>query len=241
MQIGDAFGEMLRAFVRDGEGLEIVERDDGFLTASQLGPYHYLAPFPKWLPVERQAARLVRGRVLDIGAGGGRVALHFQERRLDVVSIDVSPGAVEVMRERGVRDARLLGIDEIGPELGVFDTIVLFGNNIGLLGGPRKAPRLLRKLQSVTRPDARILGTSTFLYDTTDRSHLAYHERNRSRGRHPGQLRLRIRHRDLATPWFDYLLLPPEELDDIAAQGGWRVARVFRDDGPIYAVSLEKI
>src|SRR5207244_242299 len=105
MQTGDAFGEMLRAFVRDGEGLEIVERDDGFLTASQLGPSHYLAPFRKWLPAERQAARLVRGRVLDIGAGGGRVALHFQERGLDVVSIDVSPGAVEVMRERGVRDA----------------------------------------------------------------------------------------------------------------------------------------
>ena len=240
MQTGDAFGEMLRAFARDGDGLEIVERDDGFITASQLGPSHYLAPFRRWLPVERQAARLARGRVLDIGAGGGRVALHLQERGLEVVSIDVSPGAVEVMRERGVHDVRLLGIDEIGPALDVFDTVVLFGNNIGLLGGPRKAPRLLRKLQGVTSPDARILGTSIFLYDTDDPVHLAYHERNRRRGRHPGQLRLRIRYRDLATPWMDYLMLPPDELDEFAAQGGWRVTRVFRDDGPIYAVSLEK-
>src|SRR2546422_961980 len=83
---------------------------------------------------------------------------------------------------RRLRDARLLGIDDIGPELGVFDTVVLFGNNIGLLGGPRKAPRLLRKLQGVTRPDARMLCTSIFLYDTDDPSHLAYHERNRRRG-----------------------------------------------------------
>src|SRR2546427_5956436 len=232
METGDAFGEMLRALARDGEGLEIVERDDGFITASQLGPSHYFAPFRRWLPVERQAMRLARGRVPDIGAGGGRVALHLQERGLEVVSIDVSPGAVDVMRERGVRDARLLGIDDVGPEVGEFDTIVLFGNNIGLLGGPRKAPRLLRKLQGVTRPDARMLGTSIFLYDTDDPSHLAYHERNRRRGRHPGQLRLRVRYRELATPWLGYFSLPPAELDELASQGGWRVARVFRDDGP---------
>jgi len=139
-----------------------------------------------------------------------------------------------------VRDSRLLGIDDVGPELGFFDTVVLFGNNIGLLGGPRKAPRLLRTLHKVTTPQARILGTSVFLYDTDDPMHLAYHERNRRRGRHPGQLRLRVRYRELATPWIDYLMLPPDELDDLAAQGGWRVARVFRDDGPIYAASLEK-
>ena len=64
--------------------------------------------------------------------------------------------------------ARLLGIDDVGPELGLFDTVVLLGNNIGLLGGPKKTPRLLAKLQSVTRPKARILGTSVFLYDTED-------------------------------------------------------------------------
>jgi len=69
---------------------------------------------------------------------------------------------------RSSRDARLLGIDDVGPELGLFDTVVLLGNNIGLLGGPKKTPRLLAKLQSVTRPKARILGTSVFLYDTED-------------------------------------------------------------------------
>ena len=36
------------------------------------------------------------------------------------------------------------------------------------------------------------------------------------------------------------LLIPPDELDELVAHGGWHVARVFRDDSPIYAVSLEK-
>ena len=76
---GDAFGEMLRSYARDGEGVEIVERDDGFITASVLGPAHYLAPFRRWLSLERQAIRLARGRVLDIGAGG---FLHRHKRAL---------------------------------------------------------------------------------------------------------------------------------------------------------------
>jgi SAM-dependent methyltransferase len=238
---GDAFGELLRAFARDGTGLEIVERDDGFITASQLGPAAYFAPYQRWLPVERRAIRFARGRVLDIGAGGGRVALHLQERGHGVVSVDISPGAVDVMRERGVRDARVLGIADVGPKLGKFDTIVLFGNNVGLLGSPHRGARILHTWLRTTSQDARILATSIFLYDTEDPLHLAYHERNARRGRHPGQLRLRIRHRELATPWFDYLMLPPDELDTLAREGGWQLTQTFTGDGPIYSAVLERL
>jgi SAM-dependent methyltransferase len=241
VETGDAFGEMLRSFVHDGSGVEIVERDDGFISASQLGPATYLSTYRRWRPVERRAMRFARGRVLDIGAGGGRVALHLQERRHEVVAIDISPGAVDVMRRRGVRDARVLGIADVGPELGTFDTVVLFGNNIGLLGSPQRGARLLRKWLRATSEDARIIGTSVFLYDTDDATHLAYHDRNRRRGRHPGQLRLRIRHGELATPWFDYLMLPPDELDALARAGGWHVAQTFTGDGPIYSAVLEKL
>jgi SAM-dependent methyltransferase len=238
---GDAFGEMLRSLAQDGAGVEIIERDDGFISASNLGPSMYLAPFRRWRPVERQAMRFARGRVLDIGAGAGRVALHLQERGHEVVAIDVSPGAVQLMQERGVRDARLLGINDVGPELGTFDTVVLYGNNIGLLGSPQKGARILRRWLKATSDDARILGTSIFLYDTENPVHLGYHERNLSRGRHPGQLRLRIRHDMLATPWFDYLMLPPDELDALAREGGWHVTRTFTGEGPIYSAVLEKL
>jgi hypothetical protein len=169
------------------------------------------------------------------------VALHLQERGNEVVAIDVSTGAVELMRERGVRDARRLGIADIGRELGTFDTVVLYGNNIGLLASPQKGARMLRTWLKATSDDARILGTSVFVYDTEDPVHLAYHEHNRRRGRHPGQLRLRIRHGELATPWFDYLILPPDELDALAREGGWHVTRTFTGDGPIYSAVLQKL
>ena len=179
--------------------------------------------------------------MLDVGAGAGRVSLHLEQRGQSVVAIDNSPGAVDVMRRRGVRDARAIAIEDIGPDLGTFDSVVMFGNNIGLLGGRAKGRRLLRRLHDSTSDRGRIVGSSTRVYDTDDPIHLAYHERNRSRGRMSGQIRLRVRFGLLASPWLDYLMLPPEELEELARPAGWGIARVLDGDGPLYSVVLEKL
>jgi SAM-dependent methyltransferase len=107
---GDGYGRMILDALEGEDLAEIVERDDGFMTASSLGPSAYLAPFRRWPSRQRRAMRLVRGRVLDVGAGAGRVSLHLQGHGHDVVAIDRSPGAVEACRRRGVRDARELAV-----------------------------------------------------------------------------------------------------------------------------------
>ena len=101
----DAFGHLLMDLTAGQSVVEVVERDDGCVFTGD--PSYYLAPFRSWWPQERRAMRFVRGRVLDVGCGAGRVAVHLQERGLDVVGIDVSPLAVEIARRRGLADARL--------------------------------------------------------------------------------------------------------------------------------------
>ena len=173
---------MILEYLETGEGIEIVERDDGFIDASRYGPAAYFFPSRRWPKTERQAIRLARGRVLDVGCGAGRVALHLQDRGHEVVGIELSPLAVEVSRRRGVQDARELAVTRVGDELGRFDTIVMFGNNFGLMGSRRRAPWLLRRFRSMANEDARILAESVNPYKTDNPEHLAYHERNRRRG-----------------------------------------------------------
>jgi SAM-dependent methyltransferase len=241
MTTGDGYGRMiLDALEQGGEVVEIVERDDGLIMASRFGPEVYLAPYRKWPSRQRRAMRLARGRVLDVGAGAGRVALQLQEKGHDVVAIDASPGAVEACRRRGVRDARVMRVEDVDESLGVFDTVVLFGNNLGLLGSKTHAPRLLRRLAAITSERGRILGECSDPYATEDPEHLAYHERNRRRGRMGGQLRIRIRYRKLATPWFDYLFLSEDELRGLLDGTGWMLARRIEDDGPVYIAVIEK-
>jgi SAM-dependent methyltransferase len=108
----DVWGAILADALDGKRAMEIVERDDGFVMAFEAR--YLLAPFTQWDdPVERRAMRFVRGRVLDVGCGGGRVCLHLQARGLDVVGIDSTPGAIDCCRRRGVKDARLLALDAI--------------------------------------------------------------------------------------------------------------------------------
>ena len=76
----DAYGQAMWDFFKGKETTEIVEREDGYIDAGRYGHASYVAPFRRWIKVERQAIKFARGRVLDVGCGPGRVALHLQEK-----------------------------------------------------------------------------------------------------------------------------------------------------------------
>jgi SAM-dependent methyltransferase len=237
----DAFGQLVLDYLEGKPRVsEIVERDDGFIAAG-LGPANYFEPLRRWPAVERKALRLARGRVLDVGCGAGRVAIELQRRGRVVIGIDVSPLAVEVSRRRGVRDARVVPFQDVDASLGVFDTVAMFGNNFGLFGNASGAKRLLRRLHRLTSERGRILGASNDPSATEDPAHHAYQARNREQGRMPGELRLRVRYRELATSWFRYLIVSPEEMRALVDGTGWTLRRLIEDEGSSYYVGvLEK-
>jgi SAM-dependent methyltransferase len=232
----DVWGAIIGDVLDGRRAHEIVERDDGYVMAFDAS--YLVAPLRRWDdPLERRAMRLVRGRVLDVGCGAGRACLHLQARGLEVVGIDPSPGAIEHCRARGVRDARVLSVDQVDSQLGVFDTILFLGQNLGLLRSKAHAPRVLGRLTRIAAPGGRVVAETFDPHAQSDAVNVGYRRRNLARGRMPGQLRVRIRHRELATPWFDWLQLSPAELDELADGTGWRLARTL-GDGPSYVAVL---
>ena len=226
---GDAFGEALLAHLEDGEASAVIERDDGFFGTDELTPY--FAPARRWPAHERLAVRHVRGRVLDVGCGAGRAALHFQDRH-DVVAIDISPRAVEVSQRRGVADARVLSITKVGLDLGLFDTIVMFGNNFGLFGNANRARTLLRRFRSIATPDCRILAGSNDIHGSADPRHVRYQRANLRRGRMAGQFKLRVRYVFSVSDWFDFLLVSAGEMEQIVMGTGWHIDRIIGSGDP---------
>ncbi|MFD0519058.1 class I SAM-dependent methyltransferase [Paractinoplanes durhamensis] len=251
--IGDVFGEMIRdAYaVRTGVGprplaggrvprpvIEIIERDDGLINGAPAD--HYLDDPAAWQPHDHRAMKLCRGQVLDIGTGAGRVAVELQRRGIAVTGLDTSPGAIEIARRRGLRDTVVTTVDAYASGAATrYDTFLLLGNNLGLLENHDRAPVLLEALARLANPGARIVAQGTDPYGTTDPVHVAYHRRNRERGRIGGQLRLRLRYRLLATDWFDYLNCSPAELSSILTGTRWRLTAIDDQDRPYYLAVIE--
>jgi hypothetical protein len=145
-----------------------------------------------------------------------------------------------VALERGAADARVGTAATAFEEGDLFDTILLLGNNLGLLGGESQGRRLLRRLSRLATDEGRILAGSYDPYDGASELARQYQARNRERGKMGGVERIRVRYGRYATPWYDVLFASRDELTRLAAETSWRVAR-FIDDGPGYVAVLERM
>jgi SAM-dependent methyltransferase len=233
----DAFGHALLDHLEGRAGHELIERSDGYIAVSAGTDTYFAEPTDQ----QRRVAEHAVGRVLDVGCGAGRHALYLQEHGREVVGIDVSPLAIEVCRRRGLRDARHMSVEEVDASLGSFDTVLMLGNNLALLGSAAGAKRILKRLHGVVVPGGRLIGETLDPYESGDPDHLAYHAENRSEGRMGGQIRMRVRYKKYRSPWFDYLFLSREELEELLEGTGWRLKEIIAKSGPGYAVHIERL
>ncbi|MFX0139028.1 MAG: class I SAM-dependent methyltransferase, partial [Candidatus Hodarchaeota archaeon] len=179
----DAYGQEIWAQFKGRESFEIVERDDGYFGASGSVKI-YFSKYEEWEEYEKEAIKFCKGKILDIGCGAGRHSLYLQENGFDVLGIDISPVAIKTCKERGLKKARVLSIEDIEklkPER--FDTIIMFGNNFGLFGSFNKARILLEKFSKITSLNAIIIAQTRDPYKTDNPAHLEYQEFNKKRGR----------------------------------------------------------
>jgi len=234
----DAYGQELWAHHSGKESSEIIERDDGYV--DMLDPQVYFSEYRDWPPIEQRAVDLAYGRVLDIGCGAGRHSLYLQSKGLDVTGIDQSPLAIKVCGLRGLRKAEVMSIDDLSFPANRFDTILMLGNNFGLFGSLKKARRLLERISRLTSQKALIIAASRDPYKTSEIAHLRYHELNKNRDRMGGQLRIRVRFHEYATPWFDYLIVSKDEMKQILHGTTWRIREYIDSGNSKYVAILAK-
>jgi SAM-dependent methyltransferase len=244
---GDAFGLLLAAaWDRHREGRllarslsQIVERDDGLL---MIGPAKfYLAPPAGWLDCERAVLGRLHGRVLDVGAGAGRLTLALQDRGLDATALDPSPAAIKVCRQRGVRRTVCATLDEHAASGERYDCLAMFGSCLGLLASRERAPEVLAALARLTAPGGRVLAVGSDPLHQADPSTIAYCARNRAAGRLPGQWRVRERFRDVATAWTEFLWCAPAGLEEVLDGSPWRLADVVAGADGAFAAELARV
>jgi SAM-dependent methyltransferase len=102
---------------------------------------------------EREFLAGVTGPVLDVGCGPGRMLDALARRRVAVLGVDPSPGAVALARRRGGAVLQRSVFDPL-PGIGRWETVLLLDGNIGIGGDPG---RLLRRCAELVRPGGTVV------------------------------------------------------------------------------------
>ncbi len=111
--------------------------------------------------IEKKALGLCKGDILDIGAGSGCHSLYLQKRNLVVTSIDISPGCVEVMKQRKVALVKHGNLFSIQDRK--YDTLLMLMNGIGISGSIDGLNLFFQFIKSILKPGGQVIADSTDL------------------------------------------------------------------------------
>ena len=236
----DAVGQAMLAFFEKRKSFEVIEREGGYFEVTNTRMY--FDDLEQWSKDERRAISLAKGRVLDIGCGAGRHSLYLQGKGLDVVAIARSPLAVKVAKLRGVKDARIIPLEDMNFEPNSFDTVLMLGGNFALVGNPRRARRLFRRIYRMTSDEALVIAQAVDPYGTDNPAQLKYYASNRKKGKPPGQWRVRIRFHQYVTKWFDLFHNSKQEMHEILSGTKWSIRKfIDSESGNPYIAVIEKM
>lgn len=127
--------------------------------------------FDQMPALEQKALELANGDILDVGAGSGCHSLALKEMGKSSVAFEISPLAVEVMKDRGV-DARLVNFyDSSFTE--TYDTVLMLMNGTGIIGNLDNIHTFFSRIRQILKPGGSLLIDSSdlrYLFEEEDGS-----------------------------------------------------------------------
>ena len=151
----------------------------------------------------------LKGPVLDVGCGPGRLVLALARLGVAALGVDPAIGAVEVAQRRGAAVLPRSVFDPL-PGQGRWGTVLLADGNIGIGGNPL---RLLRRCRELLNPSGTVV-VELEPPGTAWRHHRARLED----GAHHG-------------PWFSWAVVGVDGIDMLAAASGLVVRSVQESAG----------
>jgi SAM-dependent methyltransferase len=178
-----------------------------------------------------------RGRVLDAGAGTGVDALELQRRGVDVTAVDILPEAVEIMRKRGVKDARDGDMFRLNSGER-FDTVLMMMNGTGPMETLDGLDRFLDRAPRLLNPGGRVVLDSAEAQYVEPMQHAPRIEWPDEPSLYLGESWIRLEYDgDLGSP-FRELYVDHATLEGHAERAGWRCEVVFHEENGAYTAVL---
>jgi SAM-dependent methyltransferase len=167
------------------------------------------------------------GRILVVGAGTGVHVLELELQGYEVTAVEVNPQAVQIMKERGVKDIRHCDFFEFSGEL--YETILMLGHNIGICETVDRIKILLQRCKSLLVPYGQLLVNSVDESVSSDvKKHNGY----------LGEQEFRLFYEGNFGPWMRWLHVDFETLSMKASECGWSIEQLVETKGGEYLAKL---
>jgi len=225
----DILSEALRDYIAGQRNVTFVQRDDGYKDVEPIE--RYFKGYNEWIDVEKKLFdSRIKGRVLEIGCNIGEHIRFLQEMGFYATGIDISRGAVELAKERGVNNVYLMDARKMTFESGSFDTVLILYYGFGLGGIIEDQKNMLKDIHRMTTHNSQIICSSIDALRTDRPVHIEYQNYNKERGKPYGnitQVSLRLQHKDKLGDWYNLLFINPEGAMEIVKGTGWKVSETI--------------
>ncbi len=231
------YGKSLTAYFNGDKQAElIVRRDDGYKSPLPVSCF-FRGP-SEYTPIDIKALELSKGRILDVGAGAGVHSLALVEKGLSVTAIDISPHAVEILKQRGIDQAFCSDIFTF--QNGSFDTLLMLGHGVGMVESLEGLERFLAKAGSLISNGGQLLLDSLDVRATADPVHLEYQKDRQRKGHYLGEIGMQFEFRGQTGPFCTWLHVDRDTLNEYARRAGWYCEILVELPGGDYLARLFK-
>jgi SAM-dependent methyltransferase len=198
-------------------------------------PIPYLFRDYKEMPkIEQKALALCKGDILDIGCGAGSHSLYLQNKGLSITALDYSAGAVEVCKQRGIKNTICSDIYNYSDKQ--FDTLLLLMNGVGLACKLNKINKFFTHLKSLLKPGGQIiLDSSDIIYMFQEDEDGGYWIPDND---YYGEITFNMEYKNEKSNAFDWLYIDYNTLQRAAIANNFNCKLIFEGEHYDYLASL---
>nr|WP_199001247.1 class I SAM-dependent methyltransferase [Flavobacterium sp. ASV13] len=231
----DLFGKAMFDFQTNNSPEDIIT-ETSISEEDEMSIDYLFRSYDEMPKIEQKALQLTIGKTLDVGCGAGSHSLSLQnDRNLDVISIDISPKAIETCNLRGVKNAKVENILDFEGEK--FDTILLLMNGTGIFGKLENCNIYLSKLKSLLNSEGQILLDSSdiiYMFDEDEDGGKWIPSSND----YYGELVFNISYKGEKEEPFNWLYLDYNTLQNAAIANGLKCELILEGDHYDYLAKL---
>ncbi len=197
---------------------------------------YFFRDFEAMPETEKKALDYVKGSVLDVGCGTGIHAKILQDRNLDIQAIDISPYAVRLAKESGLKNVGCVNFYALENQK--FDTLLFLMNGIGLVETLDGFTAFFKKCDALLNEGGQII------FDSSDLIYLLEDEEGSYKvnlnAPYYGELQFQVEYENNKGEPFPWLFIDFENLAFYADKNGFKADLLYEDEHYNYLGRLSR-